>query len=142
MKKYIILMMVGAAVLGMTLSASADGEEMVREIVTREVGSHDSPIGEPIIEPVCIDDLPDDVIIAPDEEMIVWHCAQDGERSADDLVISPAPYNGDLEQETIKTSSAIGSVGIETVKTSGFQLVVMSGTVIVLILGFLVMRKK
>ena len=142
MKNYLLLIIVGAAVLGMTLSASADREDLIHGIVSKEVGSEDGPIGEPVIEPICIDDLPDDVIIAPNPDAVVEHDADDGERSGEDMVIAPAPHTQETGEESIDTSAATGSVGIQIVNGSGAQVVVVIGALVVLILCAIVARKK
>ena len=145
MKKYVIMMIICAAVISMTMSASADNEIPIQRIATREVGSEDGLINEPIIEEVSYEDIKDDLIIAPNPDAVVTHNAEDGERTIDDTVILPDAYDGENEEEIVDSTSIYAAVGSDektSKDSSGVSVLLVVGTVGFLLIAFLIVSKK
>jgi len=145
MKKYVIIMIIGAAVIAMGISASADEEKLIERINSREVGPEDGSINEPIIEPVIYDEINDEIIIAPNPDTVVEHNTEDGKRTIDDTIISPNPYGGETGEEIIDSASAYGAASSDSVSSKydvGVQVFLVVGTVAVLLIALIVLRKR
>jgi len=135
MKKYAIIMIIGAVVIAMTISASAD--ETRPELRTEEIDQEDL-----IISPA---PTSEDLIIAPNPDTVVEHDAEDGERTIDDTSITPDPYDGDNEEEIIDSASAYGTVSSDSESSKygvGVHVFLVIGAVAVLLIALLVLRKR
>ena len=141
MKKYAIIMIIGAVVIAMTMSASAD--ENRPELRTEEIDQEDL-----IISPA---PTSEELIIAPNPDTVVEHDAEEGERTIDETIIAPDPYDGDIEKEILEndeivdSSSAYGAVSSDSKSSKygvGAQVFLVIGAVIVLLVAFLVLRKN
>ena len=140
MRKYVIILMIGAAVISMTMSASADGENPLQRIDSREVGSDNGLINEPIIEPVSYDEETGGLIIAPNPDAVIEHNAYEGERELEIQILE-----NNEENELVDSSATYGAVksNSETSKYgAGTQATLVVGAVIALLLAFIVLRKK
>jgi hypothetical protein len=145
MKKYLIMIIIAATVFAMTMSASADNMNPIQRITSREVGSEEGLINEPIIEPVSYEDVKDDLIIAPNPDTVVAHNAEDGERTIDDTIISPEPYNEECEEELIDSTSAFGTLiseGDSSKNGVGVHVLLVIGAVGLLLISLIILKKR
>jgi len=139
MKRYSIIIIFGAAVIAITISASAEEERT-------EIGTEEIEIEDLLISPA---PETEELVIAPSPDESVEHEAEDEERTIDDTVISPEPYDVTIQEDIPENNeiidSAKGSLDSES-KTSkagfGTQLVLVIGAVVFLLIAFLVLRKK
>ena len=144
MNKTMMIMIIGAVVIGMAVSASAEEEILPR------------PVSEEI--PVDSDDLviapnPDEepLIIAPNPDETISHDADEGERGLEEPVI--APYSDDTidimedgeSNELIDTAGTYTAVGKESQTSSitiGAQAAVIIGAVFVLLVALVIYKRK
>jgi len=144
MNKTIIIMILGAVVIGMAVSASAEEEILPR------------PVSEEI--PVDSDDLiiapnPDaePLIIAPNPDETISHDADEGERGLEEPVIAPnSDDTVDIMEdgesnEIIDTAGTYAAVGKESQTSSitiGSQAAVIIGAVFVLLAALVIYKRK
>lgn len=132
MKKY-VFMIIGAAVIAMAMSASAD--EGRTETITEETNQE-----ELLIAPA---PTSDELLIAPSPDAVVEHDAEDGERTIDETINTPENYNENTGEE--KLDSAFGSSGTEDEPSNHnilVQFVLIVGTAVALLIALIYIRKK
>jgi len=144
MNKTIMIMILGAVVIGTAVSASAE-EETIPRPVSEEipVGSDDLIIApNPDAEPL---------IIAPNPNVTISHDAEEGERGLEEPVIAPNSddridimENGE-SSEIIDTAGTYAAVGKESQTSSitiGAQGAVIIGAVFVLLAALVIYKRK
>ena len=142
MNKTMMIIIIGAVVIGMAVSALAEEEILPR------------PVSEEI--PVDSDDLviapnPDEepLIIAPNPDETISHDADEGERGLEEPVIAPYSEPDILEDgesnELIDTAGTYAAVGKESQTSSitiGAQGAVIIGAVFVLLVALVIYKRK
>ena len=137
-----MIMIIGAVVIGMAVSASAEEEILPR------------PVSEEI--PVDSDDLviapnPDEepLIIAPNPDETISHDADEGERGLEEPVIAPYSEPDILEDgesnkliDTAGTYAAVGKESQTSSITIGAQAAVIIGAVFVLLVALVIYKRK
>jgi len=144
MNKTIMIMILGAVVIGMAVSASAEEEILPR------------PVSEEI--PVDSDDLiiapnPDaePLIIAPNPDATISHDADEGERGLEETVIAPNSddtidimEDGESSEiiDTAGTYAAVAKDSQTSSVTIGAQGAVIIGAVFVLLAALVIYKRK
>jgi len=144
MKKTIMIMIIGAVVIGMAVSASAEEEILPR------------PIDEEI--PVDSDDLAiapnpnaEPLIIAPNPDATISHNADEGERGLEEPVIAPNLDDTIGITEEGDSNELIDTVGTcttseEESQTSGIPIgvqgVVIIGAVVALLVALVIYKRN
>ena len=145
MKKYAIIMIIGAAVIAINISVSADEAKPIQRIDSVEVGSEDGIIDEAIIEEVSEDEITDDLIIAPNPDATITHDAEKGERTIDEQVISPEPYDGENIEEMIDSEAALIAVGTgdgQEKTNSAIPVILVLGAAAVILIALIAIRRN
>ena len=133
MNKTIMIMIIGAVVIGMAVSTSA-GEEVLPRPVSEEI-------------PVDSDDL----IIAPNPDATISHDADEGERNLEEPVIAPNSddtidimEDGESNEiiDTAETYAAVGKESQTSSITIGAQGAVIIGAVFVLLVALVIYKRK
>ena len=133
MNKTMMIIIIGAVVIGMAVSASAEEEILPR----------------PVSEEIPVDS--DDLVIAPNPGETISHDADEGERGLERPVI--APYSDDTidimedgeSNELIDTAGTYAAVGKESQTSSitiGAQAAVIIGAVFVLLVALVIYKRK
>jgi len=134
-KKYILIMIMGAVVVGMAVSVSAEREEDLFEIqITAFEEGQEEPI---LISPGSDATITSDL---EDEEHIADNTLEDGEELP---LIAPNP-NDNLTDDLLIAENEAGSreKASNTVESSGIQILGVVGIAIALATALIIINKK
>ena len=130
-EKSIILMIIGAAVIGMSLSASAEEDVLPREI------NEEIPVES------------DDLIIAPNPDATIEHDAEDGQREMEEPIIAPNEnvdvLEDDASSEIVDATGSYAALSTESnsAKTvPGLNVLIVIGAVGFLLFAFILLKIK
>ena len=138
-------MIIGAAVIAISISVTADDTNPLQRINKVEAGSEDGNIGEPIIEEVTQEDLTEDLIIAPNPDATITHYAEDGERTIENTQIIDEPRDEDHKKEMIDSESTLIATFTDDGKTkndSAIPAILVIGAAAIILTSLIFIRRN